>query len=609
MRSSMKSHKVRNEGFKPSVNEFTRELGIIQQALACFHYDNENTDSWHDLVHLGDAFAVSYLEENLTRKSISKAHHTCDVPDDDARRAETLSGFLLRETVNAKVNSSETFGYSPVTGEFSSDLAGLQVLTRARDIICDIVGVLDVDEVLRNASFGNGASATRIRRRAQKEKKILFGRSVTSGLHDLARNAVESCQAWRCREALQGTIYINSLGKCVLPPNYLKKYAGAVLDYVPKTALEDRIILKEPELNGFFQKGTGKVLRNKLKTYRRHGLPGMDLNTSGDLNSGLAQAGSLQGHLATVDARRASDSLTLALFEFLFPKQWYDWFTMIRSPYCLINGRWHRLGMMSGMGNGFTFEAESIIFYAIGLAACMKSNLPFAEQFVSIHGDDLIVPADIFDEVHAAYTAAHVEINIEKSFGQGPFRESCGGHFYNGRSVKPFYVKTSTGANRGDWFWLANSLHLWLSDRSEQFLKTDTGRSLVDCYTRIRHKATSGKPEVWRTSYDRSRRSGVYGPAPMLQGACYKTRNVVDVDARVKLPGKGSYLSWLNQPTAMLTVLELCRHKRQSVQDPYSTSTDTHERERFVKVYTWTEPFNTCVNSLLWKKRRFHKLR
>lgn len=540
-----------------------------------------------------DLYAEKYLGYNLCRKIAAPYNEENQA---DRRKAETLIGFMARESVNHKINESETFGYDPATGSYSSDLLGVQLLYEARDIIHDVIGSTpNVGRIVENCAYGNGASATLRRADAQSQKKFEHGLSATSGLLDFSQRLIESSPMWFEIQAPKEIMYFDSLGNNRLPPHHLKRYAGALMDFVPKTKDVDRIILKEPELNGFFQKGIGIEIRESLRKYKVFVPDGIDLSTSGDLNSELAKAGSLQGHIATVDAERASDSLTLALYELLFPEAWYKLLLAARSPYVrLPNGKWHRLAMMSGMGNGFTFEAESLIFYAIGLACSRRSKYPFAELFVSIHGDDLTVPSDVFDLVQLAYSAAGVEVNKAKSFSEGPFRESCGGHYFMGASVKPFYVKFSNGLTRGDWFWLANSLLLWLQDRSPSYLSSQKGKDLIAIMVYLRMYASSWKPRLWATAYDRSRRSGVFSPPPVTRGKAYKTRNIIDEPKGSRFTDAQAYVGWLAKPVRSPSVLDLLKHHSEGT-DAYRFNDTVYERERDVRIYSW--PF-VCKGDL-----------
>lgn len=555
-----------------------------------------------------DLYAEKYLSHNLVRKSL---HFSDESHSEEDRAKKTLGNWFFQESVNKRFNQSETFGWSVPTGTFEPDgTLGLSILLRAREIVHEIVGTFDVQRACRDSIFGNGASAQLRRTESQREQKFVSrSLSVTRGLHDFAVNYIESCTGWLELIRPQDVLYSNANGDMgLLPPGYLKVYSGGVFDMVDKTATEKRPIVKEPELNGFFQKGTGSLLRKKLRAYRRFAPEGVDLNTSGDLNSELARAGSADGHIATVDGKAASDSQTLALYEFMFPREWFGWFKLIRSPFVLINQKWHRVQMMSGMGNGFTFEAESVIFYAIGCACAERSRLPFAERYVSIHGDDLTVPSDVFAEVALAYERAGMTINTEKSFFKGPFRESCGGHFFNGRSVKPFYVKTQTGLKRGDWFWLANSLLLWLGDRSDTYRRSRKGKDLTKICQFLRWYASNGEIRKWSTSADRSRRSGLYNTEPELTGSWFKSRNVVDVQVKTPLDEAGRYITWLASPSRPDTVLELLAHKAGSLPQ-YEATTETRERERWVRIHHWIYPSNVPSESSLWTDLELHKIR
>lgn len=520
-----------------------------------------------------DQYAENYLAYNLRRKEATPFGVASSTK---IRAKNTLTGFLVREAVNRRINQTKTFGYSAFDGSFARHApygdymvdtpVGLSILARAREIVHDIVGDCDLKSIAASSSFGNGASATMKRECSQRENKIVFGMSTTRPLFNILQDLLEYTPLLAMyRDTHKDVIYVNGKGKHTFPPDTLKIVSGAVFDTVPKDSKIDRVILKEPELNGFYQKGTGKVLREKLARYTRFSPNGMNLNTSGDLNASLAKAGSVDGHIATVDAERASDSLTLALYEFLFPQSWYDWFITVRSPYCLIKDRWHRLEMMSGMGNGFTFEAESIIFYAIGLACSERSSLPFAHLYVSIHGDDLTLPSDVFFECREAYKAAGVIVNVKKSFEHGPFRESCGGHFYNGLSVKPFYVKTQTGNDLGDWCWLANSLLLWLSERSDAYLHQRKGRLLLQILAFLRDYVSKGGSWHFNVPLSFSRRSGLFSGPPASNGRFWKVRCLVPkTDDEGNLDELGCYLTWLNTPVLTPSVLEWCFHKSHS---------------------------------------------
>jgi hypothetical protein len=92
------------------------------------------------------------------------------------------------------------------------------------------------------------------------------------------------------------------------------------------------------------------------------------------------------------------------------------------------------------MGNGFTFELETLIFFALSHSVCKRI---VDEPFISVYGDDIIIPTGCSEAVIAFLRLCGFSINKEKSFTTGLFRESCGGDFFDGVPVRGHYVKTS----------------------------------------------------------------------------------------------------------------------------------------------------------------------
>lgn len=559
--------------------------------------------------HQIDFFACQYLLQNLVRKVGTQL---AGMPKFDSKKldAVTLESFLERERVNADINQNETWGYSAHTGEHESDLLCIELLVEARDIIWSIVGESPhMDKIVKRSSFGNGASATLRRQDAQDSNKFLAGRSVTTGLKAFATKVVSTSPAWSSIAHGDPVCYIDSAGRHSISPTSLSCVLGGVYDTVPKNYEINRVIIKEPELNGYLQKGIGSELRHLLYAYEPlPGFTGVNLNKSGQINSDLAREGSVSGIVATVDGEKASDSLTLALFEFLFPPKWYELFCSARSPYVVIpNVGIHRLEMMSGMGNGFTFEAESIVFYAIGLACAKRSKVPFAELLVSIHGDDLIVPADVCDLVKIAYTAAGVRVNEAKTFSTGPFRESCGGHFFDGTSVKPFYVKKTDGRTRGDWFWLHNSLLLWLLDRSASFFDSDVGKRCLAILRHIEWYASSGDPASWACPASAGRRTGLfYDKTTLTSRTSWKVRCILIKQVKRAFDEGGAYLVWLNKPQVSPTVYELL-FKRQDSSSPYEVIEECYEVEGYRRFVAWDSFLDCGLVSPLWRQGRRSK--
>jgi len=202
---------------------------------------------------------------------------------------------------------------------------------------------------------------------------------------------------------------------------------GNVMLAVPKNAKTDRIICYEPHMNIWLQLKVGSHIRGRLKRF------GVDLDDQ-VINQRRAKLGSKTGHLATIDLRSASDTVSFELVRQLLPIDWVCLLDDLRSKYTLWpDGVWRKNEKFSSMGNGFTFELESLLFYAISSAISTD---------VSVYGDDIIVPAEFFEEVVRFLEFCGFEVNTSKSYGSGPFRESCGFDAYLGSSCTPVYLRT-----------------------------------------------------------------------------------------------------------------------------------------------------------------------
>jgi hypothetical protein len=201
---------------------------------------------------------------------------------------------------------------------------------------------------------------------------------------------------------------------------------GNKVTFVPKDCKTKRTIAVEPRWNVFFQKGMGVWLRRILLAN------GLDLNDQ-SLNQACALQGSRFGDIATLDLQSASDSVSYELIRLLLPEEWVDVLARLRSPSFFLDGKWHRAEKWSSMGNGYTFELESLVFYALCWGV--------VGTHCSVYGDDLAVPTSSVPEIVDVLTACGFILNSKKSYSSGPFRESCGSDYFNGFLVTPIYWK------------------------------------------------------------------------------------------------------------------------------------------------------------------------
>ena len=296
---------------------------------------------------------------------------------------------------------------------------------------------------------------------------------------------------------------------------------GAVLFTVPKNALIERCACKEPDLNMYLQKGVGNHIARRLL---RVGVNLWDQS----INRGLAEQGSLTGDLATLDLSSASDSVTIELVRLLLPPLWFEYLDDIRSQMVYVRGEYTRTEMFSSMGNGFTFPLESLLFYALGRSVLYFEGI---KGRLSIYGDDIIVPSSGAHMLVSVLQFFGFLTNKKKSFIEGPFRESCGGHYHNGLDVTPFYLKRRP-SRLTDLIRVANQLRSWL-------LKGDLAGLPV---------ANHDLYGLWEELRDLVPQA-LWGGVDLTLDTCLVTsdsprRYLVRLKEKMELPENGKYLHW-----------------------------------------------------------------
>jgi len=185
---------------------------------------------------------------------------------------------------------------------------------------------------------------------------------------------------------------------------------------------------------------------------------GINLNSQ-ERNRHLAKLAKVFG-LATIDLKNASGSIALLLVKALFPVDWYCLIEACRSSHgCATGEEPIEYEMVSSMGNGFTFELESLIFYALAKATCESEGVSDFEckRSLTVFGDDIILPQRCAATFMQNLTLFGFTANYEKSFTEGFFYESCGSDYYDGTDVRPFFLKRTVSTMK-DFYFLLNSL-------------------------------------------------------------------------------------------------------------------------------------------------------
>lgn len=259
---------------------------------------------------------------------------------------------------------------------------------------------------------------------------------------------------------------------------------GSRLHFVPKTNDISRLICIEPSLNMFYQLGLGAVLEDRL-----YEVFSISLSDQPELNRELARVGSLDGRFDTIDLSSASDSLSLKMLAEVLPRDVMSWLRFLRSPISQLGDRRVELSMVSTMGNGFTFPLQTILFSCIVSASYRARDLTMFRSLAArrqpgnygVFGDDIICHHSVTKDVLRLLELLGFQVNTEKTFTEGRFRESCGRDFFHGHDIRGFYVKSLRTMQ--DRYVAINGLNLWSAKTGISL--PDTQKYLLSCVKHV----------------------------------------------------------------------------------------------------------------------------
>jgi len=301
------------------------------------------------------------------------------------------------------------------------------VLHIAQRKISRILGDFNCRSWALRCRFGPGSDNLTQGDRVTGYHKLTTGLSCTSDFLDGARALVQSHPSW---ERAYSGLLPDEEGPIDNRIPFTLAHGNKVT-FVPKDALKDRVIAIEPRINIFAQLGLGKLIRSRMKRFQ-------DLDTQLPSQE-AARLGSLLGTVATIDLSMASDTLALELVRELIPPNWFAPMDWCRSKTGLLDGKTIYYQKFSSMGNGFTFELESLIFWALAVSVC--SHLGLDSSAVRSYGDDIAIPTRATTLLYEVLAFCGFSVNRQKSFDSGGFRESCGSDYLYGVNVRPFFQK------------------------------------------------------------------------------------------------------------------------------------------------------------------------
>jgi len=220
---------------------------------------------------------------------------------------------------------------------------------------------------------------------------------------------------------------------------------------VPKTLKTPRIIAIEPAVMQYMQQA---ILRELVYVLERTDSLSSSFIGFRDQepNQLMAQEGSLNGNLATLDLSEASDRVSNQLVRCLFAP--FTWFSRgldaTRSRKADVPGHGViRLSKFASMGSALCFPIEAMVFLTLvfyGIEKELRRPLTREDLLdfrgkVRVYGDDIIVPVDFVHSVVSTLQDFGLVVNESKSFWTGKFRESCGKEYYDGHDVSIVKVR------------------------------------------------------------------------------------------------------------------------------------------------------------------------
>jgi hypothetical protein len=436
-----------------------------------------------DPTHYSDAKA---FRDDALVTSILQKNQRLPVPID--RRQVALDKFRKAEAACAEANSRISRYMNPEMGmppPFGGDSPfGLDVMRALEKAAAHIRGILGplsrskLDFIERNMRFGPGATTS------------LSG-VVTQGKKYSPR-------------VLEATTRVADYWLFSAPESW-KRYCPGIsltetskLTTVPKNSKTDRCICIEPDLNIFVQLGIGAGLRERLR------MAGCDLNDQGINQFWASKAWELD--LCTMDLSSASDSISREAVWFLLPHDWCNLLHFARVDYTRVEEEVIKLEKWSSMGNGYTFELESLLFLGILRGAC--DELGLGDQILSVYGDDLIMPNQVRTLVEQMLKFLGFSVNDEKTFGEGSFHESCGTDWFKGVNVRPIFLRSDHHDFPTICYLYANAIARWSSSEGRRDVRCLPAwlRCFAACPARARHRIPDGFGDVgFISSWDEAR--------------------------------------------------------------------------------------------------------
>lgn len=309
------------------------------------------------------------------------------------------------------------------------------VIRVARRKIREILGILDIAEVFDLARFGRRASVGVPYLESYIDRKMDPSATRSPwGAETLWSLAITGDPVLKAYLKYRKILKDKEPGKTRRdPPIYVDRLR---LSLVAKKFDKLRGVMPYPTVDTYLSLGIGGVMVQRLMEH------GLDLSRAQSLHRWLVAKMSVDRKSVTMDLSGASDCITRQLVRLLLPCKWWAllkkfYFKKVVTP----DGRVVHTETFAGMGCGFTFPLQTLIFYC--LIEAVKELVPVTGK-TYVYGDDCIFPTRAYPYVERVFEGLGLKINRDKTFVTRYFRESCGEDCYRGTSVRPFQPEGST---------------------------------------------------------------------------------------------------------------------------------------------------------------------
>jgi len=382
--------------------------------------------------------AQDYFADALCVSFLKKFEGAAQFVKDANPKTAAIANWYAVEKVNAQTNARLARfrdGYLPNP----EDPQLMEFINRVKRRVSCVLGPLPRDLSPR---FSPGASLTERLPYTTIPDKVSSELVCTSGakcLFDLFGDT-----AWARARAEDS------------PQQYTPRVVRAEKHFtVPKKWDIARNAAMGPNFNVAYQLDAGTKIRNRIRDSL-----GWDLLKAQEIHRQLARSASLTREFCTIDLKDASDRWARVAVRLLTPDGWFTLLQALRAPCTEIENKIHYLEKFSSMGNGFTFELETLLFIAVcSEIMSMRGHTPVMGVNLFVYGDDIIAPDDCYSDIVAALKFFGHQANEQKSFhGNSPFRESCGADFFLGQPVRAYYHKKGVFNEPQELITLANGL-------------------------------------------------------------------------------------------------------------------------------------------------------